>query len=81
LPGFAAGGWQNIVAPLGTLAVAVQKVNAGLRKVLGEPDIAKPLRLRGAHVDSMSPTEVEAFINVQHAQWRPVLQAFVTSVK
>jgi tripartite-type tricarboxylate transporter receptor subunit TctC len=81
LPGFAAGGWQGIVAPLGTPAAAIQKFNAGLQKVLGEPDIAKPLALRGAYVDPMSPSEVNAFINAQQAQWRPVLQAFVTSVK
>jgi tripartite-type tricarboxylate transporter receptor subunit TctC len=81
LPGFAAGGWQGIVAPLGTPAAAIQKVNAGLRKVLNEPDIAKPLALRGAYVDPMSPSEVEAFINAQQAQWRPVLQAFVATVK
>ncbi len=81
LPGFAAGGWQGIVAPLGTPAAAIQKVNAGLQKVLGEPDIAKPLALRGAYVDPMSPSEVNAFINAQQAQWRPVLQAFVAGIK
>ena len=81
LPGFAAGGWQGIVAPLGTPAAAIQKVNAGLQKVLREPDIAKPLALRGAYVDPMSPSEVEAFINAQQAQWSPVLQAFVATVK
>jgi tripartite-type tricarboxylate transporter receptor subunit TctC len=81
LPGFAAGGWQGIVAPLGTPAAAVQKVNAGLQKVLGEPDIADPLALRGAFVSPMSPPEVNAFINAQQAQWSPVLQAFAASVK
>lgn len=81
LPGFAAGGWQGIVAPLGTPAAAIQKVNAGLQKVLGESDIADPLALRGAFVSPMSPPEVNAFINAQQAQWRPVLQAFMASVK
>jgi tripartite-type tricarboxylate transporter receptor subunit TctC len=81
LPGFAAGGWQGIVAPLGTPAAAIQKVNAGLQKVLGESDIANPLALRGAFVSPMSPSEVNAFINAQQAQWRPVLQAFMASVK
>jgi len=81
LPGFAAGGWQGIVAPLGTPAAAIQKVNAGLQKVLREPDIADPLALRGAFVSPMSPPEVNAFINAQQAQWRPVLQAFMASVK
>ena len=81
LPGFAAGGWQGIVAPLGTPAAAIQKINAALQKVLGEPDIAKPLALRGAYVDPMSPSEVNDFINAQQVQWRPVLRAFVASVK
>jgi tripartite-type tricarboxylate transporter receptor subunit TctC len=81
LPGFAAGGWQGIVAPLGTPAAAIQKVNAGVQKVLGEPAIADPLAQRGAFVSPMSPSEVNAFINAQQAQWRPVLEAFTASVK
>ena len=81
LPGFAAGGWQGVVAPLGTPAAAIQKVNAGLQKVLGEPAIADPLAQRGAFVSPMSPSEVNAFINAQQAQWRPVLEAFTASVK
>ena len=81
LPGFAAGGWQGIVAPLGTPAAAIQKINESLRKVLGEPDLAKQLALRGAYVDPMSPPEVNTFINAQQEQWRPVLEAFEASVR
>ena len=81
LPGFAAGGWQGIVAPLGTPAGAIQKINESLRKALGEPDLAKQLALRGAYVDPMSPSEVNTFINAQQEQWRPVLEAFEASVK
>ena len=81
LPGFAAGGWQGIVAPLGTPAAAILKINESLRKVLGEPDLAKQLALRGAYVDAMSPSEVNMFINAQQEQWRPVLEAFEASVK
>jgi tripartite-type tricarboxylate transporter receptor subunit TctC len=81
LPGFATGGWQGIVAPLGTPAAAIQKINESLRKVLAEPDLAKQLALRGAYVDPMSPSEVNSFINAQQEQWRPVLEAFEASVK
>jgi len=80
-PGFAAGGWQGIVAPLGTPAAAIQKVNQALNKVLSEPDLAKQLALRGAYVNPMSPSEVNAFVNAQQTQWRPVLEAFEASVK
>lgn len=81
LPGFAAGGWQGIVAPLGTPAATIQKVNNGLGKVLSEASLAKQLALRGAYVDPMAPSEVNAFINAQQAQWRPVLEAFEASLK
>ena len=81
LPGFAAGGWQGMVAPLGTPPAAIQKINDSLRKVLGEPDLAKQLASRGAYVDPMSPSEVNSFINAQQEQWRPVLEAFEASIK
>jgi tripartite-type tricarboxylate transporter receptor subunit TctC len=79
-PGFAAGGWQGIVAPLGTPAAAIQKVNEGIKTVLAQPDLAKELATRGAYVDAMTPAEVNAFVNAQQAQWKPVLEAFEASV-
>ena len=81
LPGFAAGGWQGIVAPLGTPAPAIQKVNAGLKTVLSDADLANQLATRGAYVAPMSPSEVNTFINTQQEEWRPVLEAFEASVK
>jgi tripartite-type tricarboxylate transporter receptor subunit TctC len=81
LPGFAAGGWQGMVAPLGTPAPIIQKINASLKQVLSEPDLAKQLASRGAYVDPLSPSEVNAFINAQQEQWRPVLEAFEASIK
>jgi tripartite-type tricarboxylate transporter receptor subunit TctC len=81
LPGFVAGGWQGIVAPLGTPAAAIQKINQSVAKVLGEPELAKQLALRGAYVEPMSPSEVNTFINAQQEQWRPVIEAFEASIK
>jgi len=34
-----------------------------------------------AYVDPMSPPEVNAFVNAQQAQWRPVLETFEASIK
>jgi tripartite-type tricarboxylate transporter receptor subunit TctC len=69
-----------MVAPLGTPAPDIQKINEALNKVLAEPDLAKQLVDRGAYVDAMTPPEVNAFINAQQAQWKPVLQAFEASI-
>jgi tripartite-type tricarboxylate transporter receptor subunit TctC len=80
LPGFAAGGWQGMVAPVGTPAADIQKVNVALKTTLAEGDLAKQLAQRGAFVDAMTPTEVSEFINAQQTQWKPVLQAFEASI-
>jgi tripartite-type tricarboxylate transporter receptor subunit TctC len=79
-PGFVAGGWQGIVAPLGTPAADIAKVNEALKATLAEPDLAKQLALRGAYVDAMTPPEVNEYVNAQQAQWKPVLEAFEASV-
>jgi len=80
LPGFVAGGWQGIVAPLRTPAAPIQKVNEALLKVLSQGDLAKQLALRGGYLAPMSPPEVIAFVNAQQAQWGPVLEAFEASI-
>jgi tripartite-type tricarboxylate transporter receptor subunit TctC len=74
--GFAAGGWQGIVAPLKTPAPAIEKFNGALNKVLAQADIAKQLASRGAYVNPLSPADTNAFVNAQQAQWKPVLDAF-----
>ena len=79
-PGFAAGGWQGIVAPRGTPQTAIQKFNTAVKKVLAEPDLAKQMAVKGAYVDAMTPPEVNEFISAQQAQWKPVLEAFEASV-
>jgi len=81
LPAFAAGGWQGIVAPLGTPAAFIAKFNQTLNKVLADQDLAKQLAQRGAYVDPRSPAETNAFVDAQQAQWAPVLEEFEASVK
>ncbi len=80
LPGFAAGGWQGVVAPLKTPAAAIAKFNAALNKALAEPDLAQKLAKRGAYVSPMSPGETNDFVNAQQVQWKPVIDAFEASV-
>jgi tripartite-type tricarboxylate transporter receptor subunit TctC len=80
-PGFSAGGWQGIVAPLKTPAAAIEKFNGALNKVLADADLAKQLASRGAYVNPLSPADTNAFVNAQQAQWKPVLDAFAAESK
>jgi tripartite-type tricarboxylate transporter receptor subunit TctC len=74
LPGFEAGGWQVMLAPLGTPDAIVQKVNADLIKVLGDPETRKRLARYLRAERKLSPAETAAFIQGEQAMWQPVLK-------
>ena len=74
LPGFEAGGWQVLLAPLGTPAAIVQKANAALNKAIGDPDIIARLARLGRDAQPMSPQGTQSFIQAEQRKWAPILQ-------
>lgn len=73
IPGFAATGWQVLVAPLGTPDAIIRKVSADLRKVVTDPALQKIAAARGSYTHAMSPEETVAFIAAEQARWQPLL--------
>jgi len=74
IPGFSATGWQVLVAPLGTPAVIVDKIDADLAKVVSDPDFQKLLANVGSYSHAMNAKEALAFVEQQQATWLPVLE-------
>jgi tripartite-type tricarboxylate transporter receptor subunit TctC len=74
LPGFAATGWQVLLAPLGTPAPIVSKVSADLAKVVSDPDFKQRLSNIGSYSRAMTPEEVLTFVQKEQDTWLPVLQ-------
>ena len=74
LPGFAARGWQVLVAPLGTPAPIVDKISADLAKVVSDPDFKQRLSNIGSYSRAMTPEQVLAFVQKEQDTWLPVLQ-------
>jgi tripartite-type tricarboxylate transporter receptor subunit TctC len=74
IPGFSATGWQVLVAPLGTPAAIIDKVEADLAKVVEDPDFQKRLANVGSYSYAMNAKEAQAFVEQQQATWLPVLQ-------
>jgi tripartite-type tricarboxylate transporter receptor subunit TctC len=74
LPGFIAGGWNVLLAPVGTPEAIINKVDADLNRVLGETEIKNKLAAVGAYVQLMSPAQVRAFVEEQQQTWRPIAQ-------
>jgi tripartite-type tricarboxylate transporter receptor subunit TctC len=74
LPGFFAGGWNVLLAPVGTPDAIVQKASADLRKALDEPEVKKKLAQLGGYLHPMKPAEVTAFAQEQQRIWRPIAE-------
>jgi tripartite-type tricarboxylate transporter receptor subunit TctC len=74
LPGFAAVGWQVLVAPAGTPDAIVQKANAALLKVTNAADVRQRLAQFGREEEAMSPAETLAFIQSEQNTWAPIIK-------
>lgn len=74
-PGFDFNGWFAMVAPAGTSADIVQRMNKEIGLVLADPDIAKRLRDIGFYTDGAEPPEAVAeFFRKELESWGRVVR-------
>ena len=79
LPGFASVTWYAVVAPPGTAAAIVDKVNAGINEALRDPDIQKRLADLSAEPVGGTPQATEAYLKREAERWKKVdVSAHVT---
>jgi tripartite-type tricarboxylate transporter receptor subunit TctC len=72
-PGLDMVGWFAIVAPAGTPAAAVDRVNRDVNALLNDKDVAERIGVIGPLVDgSMSPDAVGAFLRAESTRWAAV---------
>lgn len=74
-PGFDVATWYGLVAPQGTPAAVVQKINAALQKVLANPEIGKTLADNGNEVMPGSPAAFQSFLNSEYRKWNDTVKA------
>jgi tripartite-type tricarboxylate transporter receptor subunit TctC len=74
LPGYDATSWYGIMAPAGTPAAIVQRVNQELTKILQQADVRT--RYAGLGVDPViqSPEQFAQFITSEQAKWADVIR-------
>jgi tripartite-type tricarboxylate transporter receptor subunit TctC len=74
LPGYDATSWYGIMAPAGTPAAIVQRINQELTKILQQADVRT--RYAGLGVDPViqSPEQFAQFINAEQAKWADVIR-------
>jgi tripartite-type tricarboxylate transporter receptor subunit TctC len=73
LPGFTAVTWYAIVAPPGTPAPIVDKVNAGVNEALRDPDIQKRLADLSAETVGGTPAATAAYFRDETERWKNVI--------
>jgi len=73
LPGFASVTWYAVVAPPGTAAAIVDKVNAGINEALRDPDIQKRLADLSAEPVGGTPQATEAYLKREAERWKKVV--------
>jgi tripartite-type tricarboxylate transporter receptor subunit TctC len=75
LPGFAYVGWFALVAPTGTPADVVSKINRDLGQVLADPENAQRLRDLGIYTDGAgTPESTGQFFASERERWAQVIK-------
>jgi tripartite-type tricarboxylate transporter receptor subunit TctC len=73
-PGFEAGSWYGLFAPVGTPPEIVEKLHSAMVKALSSPEMRAQLSKQGAEPIGNSPQEFAAFIKSEVAKWARVIQ-------
>ncbi len=74
LPGAEATNWWGIVAPAGTPAAVVQRLQAEIGAIVGSPETKKRFELEGADVLHMTSAEFGQHMAAETAKWARVVK-------
>jgi tripartite-type tricarboxylate transporter receptor subunit TctC len=74
-PGFEADQWYGVVAPAGTPAPLVARLNAEINKALVAPDVAAQLAAEGALPMPTTPQAFGDLIRREIPRWAEVVKA------
>jgi len=74
-PDYESLSWYGFVAPAGTPADIIARLNAEMSKALKQPRLIKALKAQGAEILGGSPEQFGAFIAAEIARWAPLVKA------
>jgi tripartite-type tricarboxylate transporter receptor subunit TctC len=73
-PGFEAGSWYGLFAPVGTPPEIVERLHKEVVAALGNPEMQKQLSAQGAEPIGNSPQEFAGFIRSEVAKWAKAIK-------
>lgn len=75
LKGFEAYAWQGLVAPAGTPAEVVGKLNAALRTALASTPVKARLQTLGLEATPSTPEQMAKYAADERAKWGPLIKS------
>ena len=81
VPGYESTGWFGLIAPAGTPASIVARLNAEVVAALADPEIARAMRAQGVEPAPTRPEEFERFIKSETQKWAKVIKASGTKLE
>jgi tripartite-type tricarboxylate transporter receptor subunit TctC len=74
VPGFAVSTWFGVLAPGGTPAPIVSKLNAEIVRILNAPEMREKLTALGAELETSTPEQFAAMIKAEIDKWAQVIR-------
>lgn len=74
LPGFSAYTWSGLIAPAGTPAAIVKKIQDDANVVLRSPEVKNALQKQGAQAGGGTSEELGKFVDSEIAKWAKVIK-------
>jgi tripartite-type tricarboxylate transporter receptor subunit TctC len=75
LPGFDVSAWNGVMAPRGTSAAIVDKLNREMKRVSEVADVRKRADAQGAELTTSTPREFTTYLQSQIAKWGNLVRA------
>jgi len=72
--GFEANTWYGLLAPAGTPAPIIARLNAEVNRVLKTPEVRQRLAAEGGDALGGSPEQFAAFLKAEHSKWGRVVK-------
>lgn len=75
LPGYEMSSWFGLLAPAGTPATIVTRLQQEIARILKQAEVREKLFAQGAEPVGSTPQEFTAFLNTESAQWAKVIKS------
>jgi tripartite-type tricarboxylate transporter receptor subunit TctC len=74
VPGYEAVIWLGLIAPKGTPAAIVNKLNSEVTKIVSRPEVRAEWERQGAAAMTMSPDEFSKYLNDDIVKWERIVK-------